>query len=31
VRRVALHVSGRSAPYTRDDLHRDWRQRHAAH
>ncbi len=30
VTRLALQVSGRSAPYTRADLHRDWRQRHAA-
>ena len=30
VTQLALQVSGRSAPYTRDELHRDWRQRHAA-
>ena len=30
VTRLALQVSGRSEPYTRADLHRDWLQRHAA-
>lgn len=30
VTRLALQVSGRSAPYTRAELHRDWRQQHAA-
>ena len=29
VTQLALQVSGRSTPYTRADLHRDWLQRHA--
>lgn len=30
VTQLALQVSGRSAPYTRDELHRDWLRGHAA-